>query len=156
VRWANKWRVDDFEASGIRCCSPLLDRRLFDFLFSIPVRLRPRRDDFHRFKPLLSKSLHKYIPQEIIRQSDKVVFDSYNCLMFNLGFNGLRRYLFESNAWCAEAFVSRTQAKTLFDAYERESNEVCRGAQALARQIEPLRRIAGLELWLRESTLFAV
>jgi asparagine synthase (glutamine-hydrolysing) len=156
THWANKWWVDEFAKWGMRCCSPLLDRRLFEFLFSIPVGIRPVRDELYRFKPLLSKSLQKYVPREIIEQNEKVIFDSYNCLMFNLGFEGLRRYLFESSTWYAEEFVARAQAETMFAAYQHEASDVCQKPLALASQIEPLRRIAGLELWLRESTLAIV
>ena len=146
--WSNRWWVTEFAASGIRVCSPLLDRRLFEFVLGIPARLRPCCDGVARFKLLISRGLRRYLPEELHRRGDKVFFESYNNLVFEQTFAGLREYLFDGAEWLSEPFVPRVRAKALFEA----SGPVAAATpDALARsqQIEPLWRIAGLEVWLR-------
>ncbi|HEX5269111.1 MAG TPA: asparagine synthase-related protein [Gemmataceae bacterium] len=145
--WSNRWWVTEFAASGIRVCCPLLDRRLFEFVLGVPARLRPCCDGVARFKLLISRGLRRYLPDELHGRGDKVFFESYNNLVFEQTSAALRRYLFGGAEWLAERFVPRARAEALFEA----AGPAAAGADALARsqQIEPLWRVAGLELWLR-------
>jgi asparagine synthase (glutamine-hydrolysing) len=144
--WSNRWWVTEFAASGIRVCSPLLDRRLFEFVLRIPARLRPCCDGVARFKLLISRGLRRYLPEELHRRGDKVFFESYNNLVFEQSFARLREYLFDAAEWLSEPFVPSTQARALFEA---SRSAAALDPLARSQQIEPLWRIAGLEVWLR-------
>jgi asparagine synthetase B (glutamine-hydrolysing) len=146
--WSNRWWVTEFAASGIRVCCPLLDRRLFEFVLGLRARIRPCCDGVARFKLLISRGLRRYLPKELHGRSDKVFFESYNNLVFEKSAPGLRQHLFENTEWLSEPFVPRARAKELFEAFEKVSASES-DALARSRQIEPLWRIAGLEMWLR-------
>jgi len=148
--WANRWLVTEFAAAGIECRFPFLDRRLFEFVFSIPSRLRPRCRGSPWFKPLIAQGLRDYIPAEIRIRNAKVHFEAYNCRVFDADARELERLLFDSTDWCSENFVTRKSAQGLFDAYLRKAND----QEPLQRmkRIAPLRRVAELELWLRERS----
>jgi asparagine synthase (glutamine-hydrolysing) len=150
THWSNRWWVAEFAAVGVRICCPLLDRRLFEFVLGIPSRFRPCCDGVGRFKLLISRGLRRYLPRELHARDGKVFFESYNNAVFDSSFEQLRAYLFGTPEWHAEAFVSRARACLLFEAYRQGADGAGPDALARARQIEPLWRIAGLEVWLRE------
>jgi hypothetical protein len=144
------WWTNEFAASGIRLCSPYLDHRLFDFVFSTPPRLRPRSYDTRQFKPLIARGLRDYIPEQFHFRLDKVTFDSYDTLLFDLTLDCLCRYFFDAGEWHSEAYVTQAQAKALFEAYRRKLGDGHCESLPSVRQMRLLQRVAGLELWLRE------
>jgi asparagine synthase (glutamine-hydrolysing) len=148
--WANRWLVDEFAANGIRCSFPFLDRRLFEFVFSIPPRLRPRCKGPPWFKPFITQGLAAFLPPELRIRDAKVHFETYNCYVFRGEFESLRRCLFESGDWCSESFVPHRQAQHLFENFQMSPDDIRQDAVGTSKKIESLRRIAGLELWLRE------
>ena len=77
-------------------------------------------------------------------------FESYNNHVFDLTVDGILAYLFEGREWHSERFVSRPCVQALFEAYRRPDVPAECDPLTRARQADPLWRIAGLELWLRE------
>ncbi len=148
--WSNRFLVDEFRAAGIQCRFPFLDRRLFDLVFSIPRRLRPRCRGRPWFKPYIALGLSGYIPAEIRDRDAKVDFESYNCYVFDRCLEFLRPCLFDGGRWKSEAFVPRSQALALFQAARQERASPNMPGYMIKRRMETLRNIAGLELWLRE------
>jgi asparagine synthase (glutamine-hydrolysing) len=149
--WANRWLVNEFASQGIRCRFPFLDQRLFDFVFSIPPRLRPRCKGSPWFKPLISQGLSAFLPPAVRHRAAKVHFEAYNCYVFGGEFESLRRCLFDSREWHSEGFVPRRKAFEVFENFQMRPEEIRQDPLGASKRIEPLRRIAGLELWLRES-----
>jgi asparagine synthase (glutamine-hydrolysing) len=147
--WANRWLVDEFAANGIHCRFPFLDRRLFEFVFSIPPRLRPRCKGPPWFKPLISQGLAAFLPPELRRRHAKVHFEAYNCYVFSGELESLRRCLFDDDQWCSESFVPRRQALALFENFRIGPDEIRGDPVGMSKRIDSLRRIAGLELWFR-------
>jgi asparagine synthase (glutamine-hydrolysing) len=148
--WANRFLVDEFAVAGIGCRFPFLDRRLFDLVFSIPARLRPRCQGRPWFKPLMAEGLGDFLPKEIRRRDAKVDFGAYNCYIFNRNLEFLRLCLFDGHQWKSASFVSRSQAQDVFDSYCPPKPGWNHQANDEIKRMETLRNIAGLELWLRE------
>jgi asparagine synthase (glutamine-hydrolysing) len=147
--WANRFLVDEFASAGITCRFPFLDRRLFDFVFSIPTHLRPRCQGRPWFKPFISQGLASFLPPEIRLRDAKVDFGAYNCYVFELCLEFLRPCLFDG-PWKSEGFVPRSQAQGLFDSYIRPKQDWNHQTNDEIKRMETLRNIAGLELWLRD------
>jgi len=148
--WANRFLIDEFAAAGIECRFPYLDSRLFDLVFSVPRRLRPRCRGRPWFKPYIAQGLAAYIPPEVRLRDAKVDFESYNCYVFNRCLGFLLPCLFGDGKWISEHFVPRGQALALFQTFRQDTNGRAPGGYENKRREETLRNIAGLELWLRE------
>ncbi len=150
VLWVNRWWVNHFASAGVRPCSPILDRRLFDFVFSVPLRLRPVFRDRASFKFFFTRGLRQYLPEELQARPDKVYFEPYNNFVFSLIAAPLRDYLLGGSEWLSEPFVPRARAAALFASFPRETDSTRIHPVDLARVIGPIWRMAGLEIWFRE------
>src|SRR5262249_48135559 len=117
--WANRFLVDEFAAGGIECRFPFLDRRLFDFVFSVPPHLPPRCRGRPWFKPYIAQGLAIYIPPEIRRRDAKVDFEAYNCRVLERCLDLLYPILFEGNSWVSESYVPRNSAFALFQEFRQ-------------------------------------
>jgi len=146
--WANRFLVDEFMASGIECRFPFLDRRLFDFVFSVPPRLRPRCRGRPWFKPYISQGLTDFIPPEIRRRDAKVDFEAYNCRVLIRCLDLLYPILFEDNSWVSESYVPRNFAFALFQEF-RQANVAGQTTPETRKRMRTISNVVGLELWLR-------
>jgi asparagine synthase (glutamine-hydrolysing) len=140
VQSARQWWVDEYAGYGLGCRSPFQDRRLIEFLFNVPARLLPRSHQTGQYKPLITRGLSRFLPEEFRFRVGKIVMDEYDNNVWASSRGALGGHLF-AHGWLSELFVPRKAARTLFEAGERRLT----GDKAM-------RRIAGLELWLREQS----
>jgi asparagine synthase (glutamine-hydrolysing) len=146
--WANRFLVDEFAPGGIHVRFPFLDRRLFDFVFSVPPHLRPRCRGRPWFKPYISQGLTAFIPPEIRRRDAKVDFEAYNCRVLERCLDHLYPILFEGNSWVSESYVPRNSAFALFQEF-RQANVARQSTPETRKRMRTISNMAGLELWLR-------
>ncbi|MGE3809322.1 MAG: asparagine synthase-related protein [Gemmataceae bacterium] len=145
--WGN-----EFASGGLRATSPYLDRRLFEFVYSVPYAWRPPCTADAPFKPWLTRGLRDYLPASLQRRRDKASLSAYANLVFQLGFAELREYLFAGGPWELQPFVPRAEAMALFDGFRFDAAENLRDPESIGVRVQPLRQIAAAELWLREGS----
>lgn len=138
VEAARRWFALEAQAAGFELASPLLDRRLFELVFSADARWHPRSYDRGEYKPLIARGL-PYAPRGLVGAFWKVDFRSYDMHVVTRSLPLIDEWLFAGQAWRSGKYVSRDAAMRSVAAFRHEPE----------RLLFRVGAIVGLETWMR-------
>ncbi len=139
------WLVDTFECraayAGFRMRHPYLDRKLAEYVMSIPFN---KRVPDGKWKYLTRTAFRGTLPEQIIENNLKTAFDSINIHLIKENFDNITNKLFNKTTWHLEPYIGRDNAHELFREYRDNANNQTWTDTYL------LWRIATMELLLRQ------
>ena len=118
---------------------PFYDRALVEFVLAIPVEQRIAGD---KFKALVRRGLKLDLPDEVLNDQHKIVFDEASIHFFEQSRPLMQDLLFSSGSWQSGRYISR-------DALRSAYGTVLHAVSEPVTLLYDLWRTACLELWLR-------
>jgi asparagine synthetase B (glutamine-hydrolysing) len=125
-RWLtspNLWWSIELQAyraarQGVELRLPFLDRRLADFVMSIPYE---QRLPAGQMKRLLRAGMGRLLPPEIARRARPTTFDAMVRLHFQKHHNYLEKLFSDGNSWLSKRFVDQSGIKKFFQELDTAS-----------------------------------